>query len=64
VIGNIITPRIQAEAVQVHPVLVLLSVVAAGNLFGILGVFLAVPALAVARVLLEFVTRNVRFAIE
>jgi predicted PurR-regulated permease PerM len=64
VIGNIITPRIQAEAVQVHPVLVLLSVVAAGNLFGILGVFLAVPALAVARVLLEFVTRNVQFSIE
>lgn len=54
IIGNIITPRVQGEAVRVHPVLVLLAVVAAGEMFGVLGVFLAVPALAIGRVLFDF----------
>lgn len=60
VIGNVITPRLQGAAVKVHPVLVLLSVIAAGEVFGIVGLFLAVPALAVGRVLLDFLRQRVR----
>jgi predicted PurR-regulated permease PerM len=60
VIGNVITPRLQGAAVRVHPVLVLLSVIAAGEVFGIVGLFLAVPALAVGRVLLDFLRQRVR----
>ena len=59
-IGNVITPRLQGAAVRVHPVLVLLSVIAAGEVFGLVGLFLAVPVLAVGRVLFDFLRQRVR----
>ena len=52
--GNVLTPRIQGQAVRVHPVIIFLAVLAAGELAGIVGVIFAVPALAVARVLVDF----------
>ena len=58
--GNLLTPRIQGEAVQVHPIFVLLTVVAAGGLFGIFGVILAVPMLAIGRVLFDFFRDRIR----
>ena len=52
--GNVLTPRIQGQAVRVHPVIIFLAVLAAGELAGIVGVIFAVPALAVMRVLVDF----------
>lgn len=52
--GNVLTPRIQGQAVRVHPILVFLAVIAGGELFGLLGVIFAVPAVAVFRVLFDF----------
>lgn len=52
--GNFITPRIQGSAVRVHPLLIFLSVLAGSTMFGALGAVMAVPALAVLRVLAEF----------
>jgi predicted PurR-regulated permease PerM len=52
--GNFLTPRIQGQALQVHPILVLLAVIAGGELAGLAGVVFAVPALAVFRVLFDF----------
>ena len=62
IVGNVVTPRIQGKAVQVHPMLVFLAVVAGGELFGIPGVILAVPAMAVLRVVLDFLRARVRVA--
>jgi predicted PurR-regulated permease PerM len=52
--GNVLTPRIQGQAVRVHPIVVLIVVVAAAQLAGLLGAIFAVPALAVLRVLADF----------
>ncbi len=52
--GNFLTPRIQGQALHVHPILVLLAVIAGGELAGLAGVIFAVPALAVFRVLFDF----------
>jgi predicted PurR-regulated permease PerM len=52
--GNVLTPRVMGSALGVHPILVLLAVIGAGQLFGLAGVLLAVPALAVLRVLFDF----------
>lgn len=52
--GNFLTPRIQGEAVHVHPILVFLAVIAGGQIAGLLGIIFAVPALAVVRVLFDF----------
>ena len=52
--GNFLTPRIQGQALNVHPIIVLLAVIAGGELAGLAGIIFAVPALAVFRVLFDF----------
>ena len=58
--GNILTPRIQGEAVKVHPLLVFLAVFAGGEIAGLLGAAFAVPILAVLRVLIAFFAARLR----
>lgn len=52
--GNFVTPRVQANAVRVHPLLIFLAVIAGSQMGGAFGAILAVPTLAVMRVLGEF----------
>jgi predicted PurR-regulated permease PerM len=52
--GNFLTPKIQGDTLHVHPILVFLAVIIGGGLDGIPGVIVAVPALAVLRVLFDF----------
>ena len=52
--GNFLTPKIQGDTLRVHPVLVFLAVIVGGGLAGIVGVIVAVPSLAVLRVLFDF----------
>jgi predicted PurR-regulated permease PerM len=58
--GNFLTPRIQGQAVHVHPILVLLAVIGGGQLAGLAGVIFAVPALAVLRVFFDFFRARIR----
>lgn len=51
--GNVISPVIQHHAVELPPALLLFSLVAAGLVFGILGVLLAEPLTAVLFVLVK-----------
>ena len=52
--GNVLTPRIQGQVLSVHPILIFLAVIVGGGLGGILGVLIAVPTLAVLKVLFDF----------
>lgn len=52
--GNVLTPRIQGEAINLPSILIFLGVIAGGQLAGLLGVLFAVPTLAVLRVLSDF----------
>jgi predicted PurR-regulated permease PerM len=52
--GNFLTPKIQSDTLRVHPILVFLAVIVGGGLVGIVGVIVAVPSLAVLRVLFDF----------
>ncbi|HEX8829847.1 MAG TPA: AI-2E family transporter [Longimicrobium sp.] len=58
--GNVLTPRIQGQAVRVHPILVFLAVIAGGELFGLVGIVFAVPLVAVFRVLFDFFRARLR----
>jgi predicted PurR-regulated permease PerM len=58
--GNVLTPRIQGQAVRVHPLLVFLAVIAGGELFGLPGIVFAVPTVAVLRVLFDFFRARLR----
>lgn len=53
--GNILSPVLQSRAMNLHPVIVLVSVTVGGGLFGIMGAFLAVPAAAMIAVVFRYV---------
>jgi len=56
--GNIIAPKLIGKSVGMHPVWIFFALIACGSLFGILGMFLAVPVAAVAGVLIAFGVKN------
>ena len=51
--GNILQPLLMSRAVDLHPALVVFALLTMGTLFGIVGVFLAVPLVAVVQVLVR-----------
>ncbi len=58
--GNFLTPRIQGQALHVHPIIVLLAVIGGGQIGGLAGVIFAVPILAVLRVFFDFFRARIR----
>lgn len=52
--GNFLTPKMMGKNVGLHPLWVFFALLAGGALFGILGMFLAVPVAAVIGVLAAF----------
>jgi predicted PurR-regulated permease PerM len=56
--GTVITPRVMGDKIGLHPVAIILAVLAFGKLLGFLGILVAVPLAAVIMVLLsEIMTR-------
>lgn len=51
--ANIINPKIIGKSLKISPLLVIFAITVGGAYFGILGMFLAVPVIAVIRILLE-----------
>jgi putative permease len=51
--GNILVPRIMATAMKLHPVPVLFCVVIMGSLTGPIGLLLAIPLLAIVKIVYE-----------
>lgn len=51
--ANIINPRIVGKSLKISPLLVLFAVTFGGAYFGILGMFLAVPIIAVVKILID-----------
>ncbi len=52
--GNVITPKLIGDSVGLHPLWIFFSLLAGGSLFGIVGMFLAVPVAASLGVLFAF----------
>ncbi len=50
--GYYLTPKLLGSRLNLHPMWVLVGLVIGGNLFGLLGIILAVPVIAIAKVLL------------
>ncbi len=51
--ANIINPKIIGQSLKISPLLVIFAITVGGAYFGIIGMFLAVPAVAVVRILVE-----------
>lgn len=52
--GNIISPKILGNSVGLHPLAIIVALLAGGHLFGIVGMLLAVPLAAISRIMLTF----------
>ncbi|MEW6621720.1 MAG: AI-2E family transporter [Bacillota bacterium] len=52
--SNLISPKILGESVGLHPLTVIFVVLAGGHLFGLLGLVLAVPITAIARIVTNY----------
>ncbi|MBN8728668.1 MAG: AI-2E family transporter [Xanthomonadales bacterium] len=52
--GYVLVPRMVGDKIGLHPVAVIFAVLAGGELFGFLGVLLALPVASVAMVLLRY----------
>ncbi|MGB9942665.1 AI-2E family transporter, partial [Bacillus subtilis] len=50
--GNILSPFIVGRSLKMHPVVIMLALLAGGELAGIVGMILAVPATAVLKVMM------------
>lgn len=55
---NFIIPYVVGHAVHLHPVLVLFAILAGGALGGPFGLFISIPTVAVARLLLRYIYRK------
>lgn len=51
--ANIINPKIVGQSLKISPLLVLFAITVGGAYFGILGMFLAVPVIAVIKIVVE-----------
>ncbi len=56
--GNILAPKLVGETVGLHPVWLMFALLAAGSLFGFLGLLLAVPIAAAIGVLTRFALQH------
>lgn len=53
VVGNLLQPKMMGESLDLHPVVVLMSLIFFGTIWGIIGMFLAVPITAVVMIFLQ-----------
>jgi len=58
--GHIVVPNVMANALRLHPLLVIFGLLAGGELYGIAGVLMALPTMAAARAIWEFFSERVR----
>jgi len=51
--GNIITPNVIGNSVSINPLVALFSIIVGGFIWGISGIILAIPAIAIVKIILE-----------
>ncbi len=58
--GHIVVPKVMGSALRLHPLLVIFGLLAGGQIYGLPGVFVALPLLAGLRALWEFLGERVQ----
>jgi predicted PurR-regulated permease PerM len=52
--GHVVVPKVMGSALRLHPLLVIFGLLAGGEVYGLPGIFVALPLLAVGRAVWEF----------
>lgn len=55
--GKFISPQIMGKTLKIHPITIIFVILTSGNLFGIVGILLAVPGYAVLKVVVSHLYR-------
>ncbi len=55
VVNNILAPKIIGDSTGIHPVVILLSIIIGGGVFGVLGMILAIPVVSIFVILFRFI---------
>lgn len=58
--NNILAPKIIGETTGIHPLIILISIIVGGGIFGVLGMVLAVPVVAIFIILFGFISKKLR----
>jgi predicted PurR-regulated permease PerM len=59
--GHIVVPKVMGNALRLHPLLVIFGLLAGAEIYGLPGIFVALPVLAAARAAWEFFGERVEF---
>ena len=59
--GHVVVPNVMGSALRLHPLLVIFGLLAGAELYGLAGIFVALPLLAVIRALWEFFSDRIQF---
>jgi predicted PurR-regulated permease PerM len=57
--GHVVVPNVMGSALRLHPLLVIFGLLAGGEIYGLPGVFVALPLLAAARAIWEFFSERI-----
>lgn len=57
--NNILAPKVIGDTTGIHPVIILLSIIVGGGVFGVMGMILGVPVVAVLIILYEFTKKKI-----
>jgi predicted PurR-regulated permease PerM len=60
--GHVVVPNVMANALRLHPLLVIFGLLAGGELYGLPGVLVALPTMAALRAIWEFFGERVELA--
>lgn len=60
--GNILTPKVQGKGLNLHPLSILITIAIFGNLFGIIGMVLSIPVLAMLKTTFVFIKNKMQNA--
>ncbi len=56
--NNLLGPKILGDSTGIHPLVVLLSILVGGGLFGVAGMILSVPFVAISKIFFEFIRKK------
>jgi predicted PurR-regulated permease PerM len=59
--GHVVVPNVMGSALRLHPLLVIFGLLAGAELYGLPGIFVALPFLAVVRAMWEFFGERIEF---
>lgn len=56
--NNILAPKIIGDNMGLHPMIILLSIIVGGGVFGVFGMILSVPVVATVKIIIEFLIKK------